>query len=101
GSAYIDNIEKALRWVIDHRDQYNIVAVNLSLGYGNYTSPVTRDPYSDELQELHDEGVFIAAASGNDGVPASGEPTIIYPAADPNVFAIGSLHASGDIVRRT
>jgi hypothetical protein len=101
GQVYIDNIEKALQWVIDHRDQYNIVAVNLSLGYGNYTSPTTRDPYSDELEQLHDEGVFIAAASGNDGVPASGPPTIIYPAADPNVFAIGSINASDIIVKDT
>src|SRR5262249_2865180 len=32
------NIQAGLEWVIAHRAQYNIVAVNLSLGSGNYTT---------------------------------------------------------------
>src|SRR5436853_1913236 len=40
GEVSADNrsIEKALQWVIDHHTQYKIVAVNMSLGSGFYTS---------------------------------------------------------------
>src|SRR5215212_2905280 len=38
-------IEKALRWVIDHRNQYNITAVNMSLGDGDYSKDFKRGPY--------------------------------------------------------
>src|ERR1051325_5100870 len=58
-------IEQALQWVIDHRTQYNIVAVNLSEGDGEYSSPISLPPYGDELATLASQGVFIAAASGN------------------------------------
>lgn len=88
-------VEEALQWVIDHRAQYNIVAVNLSIGTGDYSSPVSLQPYGDELATLASEGVFIAAASGNNG-PQS-PPAVEYPAADPNAFAIGSVDASGHI----
>jgi subtilisin family serine protease len=81
-------IEQALQWVISHRKQYNITAVNMSLGDGDYERKFTRGPYGDELATLRKMGVFITAASGNDGV---GSPGINYPAADPNVVGVGSV----------
>jgi hypothetical protein len=95
GDEFLSNVERALRWVIDHREQYNIVAVTMAFGGGRNTEPTTRDPYSDELATLHANDVFIAAASGNAGVrdPAS----IGFPAADPSVYAIGSVDVNGVI----
>src|SRR5438128_6681572 len=78
--------------MIDHRTEYNIVAVNISDGSGEYSSPVHAGPYWDELQTLNNEGVFIAASSGNNGVQSPF--AIEYPAADPNVYAIGSVNSS-------
>ena len=88
-------IELALQWVIAHRTQYNIVAVNLSEGSGEYSGSVQLGPYWDEIQTLYRQGVFIAASSGNSGVQSPF--AIEYPAADPNVYAIGSVN-SGDVI---
>jgi subtilisin family serine protease len=82
-------IEAALRWVINHRKQYNITAVNMSLGDGDYERKFTRGPYGDELATLKKQGVFITAASGNDGIS---NPGINYPAADPSVVGVGSVN---------
>lgn len=69
GEVGADNrsIERALQWVIDHRTQYNIVAVNMSLGGGFYTSPsqVAGTVYVDEIDELEDAGVTIVSTAGN------------------------------------
>jgi subtilisin family serine protease len=83
-------IERALKWVIKKRKRYNITAVNISLGEGDFSKKVSRGPYADELRALKKAGVFIAAASGNEGVQSP--PGINYPAADPNVMAVGSVN---------
>ncbi|HEV8293070.1 MAG TPA: S8 family serine peptidase [Tepidisphaeraceae bacterium] len=84
-------IEAALRWVINHRKQYNITALNMSLGDGDYERKFTRGPYGDELATLRKMGVFITAASGNDGIST---PGINYPAADNSVVSVGSVNGS-------
>src|SRR5690606_5439677 len=51
GSGTFGAVEDALRWVALHQAQYNIVAVNMSLGAGNFNS----NPYTfldDELSTL-------------------------------------------------
>ena len=69
GEVGADNrsIERALQWVLDNRAQYNIVAVNMSLGSGFYTSPsqVSGDLYRDEIEELEAVGITIVSAAGN------------------------------------
>src|SRR5258706_2622637 len=92
-------VEQALQWIIAHRDQYNIVAVNMSFGTGRYTSPDTLAPIADELQTLNQMGVMLLASSGNSGVKFPG--TIEYPAADPNVYSVGAVDASDVIWKST
>lgn len=69
GEVSADNrsIERALQWVMDNRTEFNIVAVNMSLGSGFYTSPsqVNGDIYRDEIAELEDLGVTVVSAAGN------------------------------------
>ncbi len=87
-------VEAALRWVINNRKKYNITAVNMSFGDGDYQKKFTRAPYGDELATLRKMGVFITAASGNDGISS---PGINYPAADPSVVGVGSVNGSDSI----
>src|SRR5689334_11458595 len=75
--------EKALQWVIAHRDEYNIVAVNMSFGRGHYQSETTLAPIDDELATLRGMGVVLVSSSGNDGMQ-NGVAGIEYPGADPN-----------------
>ena len=92
-----DNIEKALQWIVTNYRTYGISIVNLSLGSGNYTDPESIPQLSDEFRKLRDMGIFVIAASGNSNDQNSGpisQDGIAYPAADPNVFAIGAVDAS-------
>ncbi|MBI1313740.1 S8 family serine peptidase [bacterium] len=90
GSGSFGDVEDALQWVIGHQSQYNIVAVNLSLGAGNYSS----NPYTfleDEFQTLNNEGVFIASASGNSYYSDSSQQGLGYPAISPLTVSVGAV----------
>lgn len=87
--------ELALQWVIAHREQYNIVAVNMSFGKSHYATETTLAPIADELATLTQLGVMLIASSGNDG--AQTPYGVEYPAADPNVYAVGSIN-SNDVI---
>ncbi|MBI3469716.1 MAG: S8 family serine peptidase [Planctomycetes bacterium] len=90
GSGTFDDVELALQWVASHQQQYNIVAVNMSLGAGNYSS----NPYSfleDELTTLKGQGVFIAAASGNSFFSYNSQQGLGYPAISGNAVAVGAV----------
>jgi subtilisin family serine protease len=90
GAGSFGAVQSALDWVVAHQQQYNIVAVNMSLGAGNYTS----NPYTfldSDLQKLTGEGVFIAVASGNDFYPDNSRPGLAFPAVDPNVASVGAV----------
>lgn len=94
------DIERALQWVIANHERYGIDVVNLSLGSGNYTDSDTGDQTSDEFKALRDLGIFVTAASGNSNDSFQGpisQDGVAYPAADPNVFAVGAVSA-GDTI---
>jgi serine protease AprX len=90
GSGTYGNVQNALEWVIAHQAQYHIVAVNLSLGSGNYTM----NPYTfleSDLATLKSEGVFIAVAAGNSYYTDGGQPGLAYPAVSSNVVSVGAV----------
>ncbi|NLQ06748.1 hypothetical protein FLX35_01030 [Cylindrospermopsis raciborskii LB2897] len=66
-------VTQALQWVLDHRAEYNIVAVNMSLGITSafYTQPPTvqTDPLYNTwrtlIQQLEEAGVTVVSAAGN------------------------------------
>jgi Subtilase family/Bacterial Ig domain len=85
-------VDSALQWVINHRAQYNIVAVNLSLGTGDYTS----NPYAlleSDFSSLKSLGVFTAVAAGNRFFTYNSQPGLSYPAISPNVVSVGATWA--------
>lgn len=59
-------IEDALEWVLDNHDEYNITAVNMSLGSGHYASDAgLASLYSDDVERLEAAGITVVAAAGN------------------------------------
>lgn len=97
-------ISTALDWVIANQSTYNIVGVNISLGSNqNFTdTALTGDrtlAIDQQLQgkfaTLASAGIFVGSAAGNSGarVPNS----IDYPAADANVYSIGSVNSAGAV----
>jgi subtilisin family serine protease len=98
------NIERALQWVIDNHRTYNISVINLSLGSGNFRNSSTNSVLADEFAQLRELGIFIAAASGNSNDQISGpidQDGVAYPAADPNVLAVGAVDANDVITTWT
>ncbi len=82
-------VENALQWVINNKSQYNIVAVNMSFGSGNYTGDQFNVVES-EVAQLKSMGVFIAAASGNDYAADNSQLGLSYPAVDPAIVSVGA-----------
>ncbi len=67
GGASSFDINQALQWVLDNHEQYNIVAVNMSLGFGFFTSEnqLLGDPGIDLVNRLEREGITVVSAAGN------------------------------------
>lgn len=86
------NIERAVKWVISNRVKHNITVVNISLGGGAYNEAFTNSTLSDDFKTLADAGVLVIAASGNEYTDGDG-----YPAADLNVFSVGSVTAADQV----
>ena len=68
-------VEQALQWVLDHRTEYNIAAVNLSLATGNVPATQGAGELEPLYKKLEAQGVFIAVASGSMYAPGSPERT--------------------------
>jgi hypothetical protein len=90
---------EALNWVIDHREEFNIVAVNISFGFGRFAKKISDGAFATPLQALWDAGVVVVASTGNGGVDDS--KGIEYPAADRNVIAVGATDGSDVIAEYT
>lgn len=80
------DISRALTWVLNNRERFNIRVVNISLG-GD--SPTTGK--FTELDELVEEavaaGIVVVVAAGN-----SGHPVIAPPAGAPSAITVGGLN---------
>lgn len=85
GKITTDNIVKALQWVLENHEEYNIRIVNMSLGDDELVSYKTSRV--DQLAELLIErNIVVVAAVGND------ENGKIHPPANSlNVIAIGGI----------
>jgi subtilisin family serine protease len=91
GSGTYGNVLAALDWVVANRSTYNIVAVNMSLGSGNYTI----NPYTfldSDLSSLTSNGVFIGVAAGNSFYDNNSALGLAYPAIDPYVVSVGAVY---------
>ena len=85
GKIAAANVAKALKWVLDHHEEYNIRIVNISLGTDQTLS--YKESEVDSLaEELVEHGIVVVAAVGND-LNSSIKP----PANSASVIAVGGL----------
>jgi subtilisin family serine protease len=84
-------IEDALQWVIDNRAKYNIAAVNMSLGGGNYTG-LTSDfqNIQSKLQTLWNAGVVNVASAGNNFYQNGSVAGLQFPAISEWAVSVGA-----------
>jgi len=97
GQGQLAWVEKALRWVHEHRDSFAnpITTVNLSLGLDwNSNSVPSWATLEDEFQQLSLDGMFVSVAAGN----SFAEHQVVgvsYPAASPWVIPVASHNGAG------
>ena len=90
--VHSSDVITALKWVFDNAHQYNIRAVNLSLGE-TLPSSYTQSPLDLAVERLWAAGVFVAVSAGNLGTAAG---AVDYaPANDPLAFAAGAFDTMG------
>jgi subtilisin family serine protease len=96
GSGSNTDIQEALQWVLDNRQKYNIVAINMSLGSGFYTdkSQVGWTTGINLVQQLEAAGVTVVSAAGNSYYSANGRTNQQSNIAAPAIFstlAVGAV----------
>jgi len=81
-----------LQWVFEHKDDYNIKVVNLSVS-STIAGSYINSPLSAAVEQLWLNGVTVVAAAGNDNI----NPTDIdyAPANDPYVITVGAVDGMG------
>ncbi len=85
GRITSDNIVRALKWVRANHQKYNIRIVNLSVT-GDEPSSFLESEVDKAIKTLHDKGIVIVAAIGNNP-----DAAILPPANAPEVLAVGGL----------
>jgi serine protease AprX len=78
-----------LQWIGDHKDEYGIRVVNLSLGHP-VVEPAASDPLVEGVEALWDAGVVVVCSAGNRG--RSGHVTITSPCNSRKVITVGAAN---------
>jgi hypothetical protein len=104
GFAYSNDIIAAINWAIANKSDYNIVAMNLSLGGGRYASLCPNDVFATPIANARAAGILSAIASGNENYKSE----IGSPACVPAAVSVGAVYDSdqgnkawGDCTDRT
>jgi len=80
-----ENIARGIRWAREHRKQYDIRVISISVG-GDEPSPLTDSPVDQEAEQAVREGIIVVAAVGNNP-----DRPIVPPASSPSVITVGGL----------
>lgn len=94
GNGNFSDIANALQWVLDHRAQYHISAVNLSLGdeanYPDDNQPA--DAVLTRIQALRDVDVAVCVAAGNSFWESHSHQGMAYPAIFRGTVSVGAVY---------
>jgi hypothetical protein len=80
-------VKESLDWVLNNREKYNIVAVNM-INFDGSSGAI----YADVLRRLIAVGVFVSQPAGNGGPKAP-----LRAALDPSDFTVGSVSFSDQV----
>jgi serine protease AprX len=80
------DISRALRWVLNNRERFNIRIVNISLG-GDHPTTGKFTELDELVEEVVSEGLVVVAAAGN-----TGHRILVPPASAPSAITVGGLN---------
>ena len=89
GRGYTSGMLAGLNWVLEHKDQYGIRVINLSLGHPVF-EPAENDPLVQAVESLWDAGIVVVCSAGNAG--KSGHGTVSSPCNSRKVITVGALN---------
>ncbi len=87
GKGTYKTVIKAIDWVIEHKDEYNIKVMNMSL-VAAVQSPYWADPLNKAIMRAWAEGITVVVAAGNTG---SDPMTVGVPGNNPYVITAGAF----------
>ena len=87
GAGNYETVIQGIQWVINHKAEYNIKVMNLSL-YSLVQSPYWADPLDQAVMRAWAEGITVVVAAGNDGPKPM---TISVPGNTPYVITVGAF----------
>ncbi|HHW12178.1 MAG TPA: S8 family peptidase [Firmicutes bacterium] len=95
GSGPISRVIAGIQWVVEHKEEYRIKILNLSLGAPPEEGYRT-DPASKAVEAAWRAGLLVCAAAGNLGPR---QRTITTPGISPWALTVGSINDQGTIPR--
>ena len=84
-SVVYASVLQAVDWLLENGDDYNVQVVNNSWGGTGTFDPA--DPVNEAMTALHDAGITVVFAAGNDG---PGENTLNFHSANPAVISVAA-----------
>ncbi len=96
GGVDVSQVIAAIDWVVQHKNDngLNIRVINLSYGT-NSTQAYTVDPLAYAVEQAWNAGIFVVAAAGNAGYTGGQGGSMLMPALDPFVLAVGASDSHG------
>ena len=88
GNGKASDVIAAIQWAIDHKSEYNIRVLNISVG-GDIPGPTTDDPMAKAVEAAWKAGIVVVCAAGNEG--GFGQGGVLSPGNDPYVVTVGAL----------
>ena len=93
GMTYESDVIEAFEWVYNHKSEYNIRVVNLSMNSSVAQSYHT-SPLDAAVEILWFNGIVVVVSAGNNGT-GDGPVTLYPPANDPFVITVGATEDKG------
>jgi serine protease AprX len=97
GSGMASDVIEAIEWSIEHRREYRIRVINLSIG-APVMQPFRDDPLCEAVEKAVRAGITVVVAAGNLGRTVDGKSVygaITTPANSPYVLTVGAVDTHG------
>jgi len=97
GVGTVSGVVEAIDWAVEHRAQYKIRVLNLSLG-APVLQPYRDDPLCEAVERAVQAGLVVVAAAGNFGRTADGRTILggtTSPGNSPHAITVGALDTHG------
>jgi subtilisin family serine protease len=97
GNCYTSDITAGVDWCVVNKDAYDIGAISISIGGGEYSSVCSTEADEIAIDNAYAAGLFVSVASGNDHYPNG----ISSPACAAGAVSVGATTKSDGVAGYT